>query len=325
MIDLHLHLDGSLTPKMIIKLAKLQNIILPTQDEDELLSLLSVSNDCESLNDYLKCFDLPLQLLQTPQAVYQATLMLCEELKKEGLLYCEIRFAPQLHTKLGHSQGEIVRAAIDGMKKSGLNSNLILCCMRMEDNLSENLKTVDLAHKYLGSGVVCIDLAGAEGLYANENFVQIFERAKAFGLPFIIHAGEADGASSVESAVKMGASRIGHGIRAKDDESVMLLLKDKGIPLELCPTSNLQTRAVDDISNYPLRLFLEKGIKVCINTDNRVVSNTNISKEFDLVIKEFNLSFKEQKELILNGIDAAFLSDSQKTRLREKLEERLKN
>ena len=142
MIDLHLHLDGSLTPEYIIDQAKKQNIELPTYDANELKNYLTVPKDCESLNDYLKCFDLPLSVMQTKDAISSAVSDLLKRLKKQELIYAEVRFAPQLHTRKGLSQSEIVEAAIDGLKSSDLDANLILCCMRGDTNENENLETV---------------------------------------------------------------------------------------------------------------------------------------------------------------------------------------
>ena len=160
-IDLHLHLDGSLSLASVKQLAAMQNIPLP-QTDAEILHLLQVSPDCRDLNEYLEKFAFPCSLLQTEEGLSTAVYNLCEELHAQGLLYAEIRFAPQLHTEKGLTQAEITAAAIAGMQKSSFHANLILCCMRGNDNHAENLETIRTAKAYLGKGVCAADLAGAE-------------------------------------------------------------------------------------------------------------------------------------------------------------------
>ncbi|VEI46812.1 adenosine deaminase [Actinobacillus equuli] len=200
------------------------------------------------------------------------------------MLYAEIRFAPQFHTQKGMEQEQVVQAAIKGLqeglaKAQLFKANLILCCMRAADNQAENLETVRLAHKYLSkgeAGVVAVDLAGAEGLFPTANFSAEFDYANELGVPFTLHAGEAAGAESVEQALNFGASRIGHGIRSIQSESVMRKLIGSRTPLEMCPCSNLQTKTVQCLQDYPLRTFLERGVVATLNSDNMTVSQTNV-------------------------------------------------
>lgn len=309
MIDLHLHLDGSLTPKTIIRLAEMSGVSLPSDNEDELLKYISTDINCEDLNEYLKCFDIPLSVLQSEETLEFAAYSLCKELKGRNMIYAEIRFAPQLHTKEGLTQDKVVKAVISGIKKSGFFANVILCCMRGDKNDAENIETVNTAKRFLGKGVAAVDLAGAEGLFKTENFKNLFMLASSLGIPFTIHAGEADGAESVRCAVEYGAKRIGHGIRAIEDEELMEELKERNIFLELCPTSNIQTKAVAGIEQYPIVKFMEKGIKVTVNTDNMVVSGTDIENEFNLIKSNFNI---DKKELIKNSVNAAFVSEAEK-------------
>ena len=319
MIDLHLHLDGSMSPKTIIELAKKDNVKLPTYDAKELKKFLSVPRECENLNDYLKCFDLPLSVLQTKESITKAVYDLQEELKKQGLIYAEIRFAPQLHMKNGLSQDEVVEAAIKGLKMSSFKSNLILCCMRGDTNHKENLDTVKVAKKYLNKGVCAVDLAGAEALYKTKTFNEEFKLARELNIPFTIHAGEADGPESVKSAIDFGAKRLGHGIHSIEDKDLLKKIVDNKIPLEMCPTSNFQTKTVPSIKDYPLRKFLKQGVKVTINTDNTTVSDTTISKEFEFLRKNYNLTKEEEFTLLNNSIDVAFTTEKEKNELRKML------
>lgn len=163
---------------------------------------------------------------------------------KDGVIYAELRFAPQLHTQKGMTQENAVQSAMRGLIKSPIPGNLILCCMRGESNQQDNLKTLELARKYLveDGGVVAVDLAGAEALFPTEDYEDLFAKAKKDEIPFTIHAGEAGDADDVRAAVRMGATRIGHGVRIAGNEEVIQLVKDAGIFLEMCPTSNRQTK-----------------------------------------------------------------------------------
>jgi adenosine deaminase len=313
-IDLHLHFDGSLSVPNVRALARLEKVELP-QDEQTLKAMLTVDPDCRDLGEYLTKFAFPLSLLQSRESIEEGMLTLCRELIAENCIYAEIRFAPQLHLDKGLTQSEVVEAAIRGFCRSGLRGGLILCCMRSDDNRELNETTVDVAAKYLGHGVLALDLAGNEAGFATEGFAPLFARARDLRVPFTIHAGEADGAESVRAAVRMGAARIGHGVRSFEDENLMDELAKSGIPLELCPTSNLQTVVFDELSSYPLRRFIEKGICITLNSDNRSVSATDAHRELELVGEEFALTREEKRVLLQNSVRAAFASDEIKVEL----------
>lgn len=321
MIDLHCHLDGAITPEIAKALGKLQNIELPAKNDDELLKKLSVPETCESLNDFLQCFGLPLRLLQTKEGISEGVRLVQENAKSQGLIYLEIRFAPQLHLINGLSQEEVILAALDGLKASDLHTNLILCLMRSDHNQDENLETVKLAKKYLvkDDGVVAIDLAGAEALFKTKDFEKEFSLAKDYGIPFTIHAGEADGAESVKTALKFGAKRIGHGVRVNEDPELMEYIVKNEIPLEMCPNSNRQTKAVSDMTKYPLQEYLAKGIKVTINTDDPAICRTDLKKEFSYIEKMYGITSDQKKQLLLNAADAAFCSEDFKKYLKENI------
>ena len=240
LIDLHLHLDGSLSLASVKELVVLQDIEIPDNDK-ELLEKLQVSEGCRDLNEYLEKFDFPCSLMQTPIGITTAVRNLEAELAAQGLIYAEIRFAPQLHLQKGMTQSEVVAAAVKGMGQGALKSNLILCCMRGKDNHEANLETVRVAKDFLGKGVGAIDLAGAEALFPTADFAELFVLAKELGVPYTIHAGEADGPESVYKALEFGTKRIGHGVRSLEDRALVQRLAAEGITLELCPTSNLNT------------------------------------------------------------------------------------
>lgn len=323
-IELHLHLDGAITPEIAKKLAKLQGIHLPAEDEETLRSLLCVPETCESLNDFLKCFQLPLTLMQTREGIREAVRLVQETIRRQGVIYAELRFAPQLHRNNGLTKRQVIEAALEGLSLSPLPCNLILCCMRGDGpkNHQENLETVELAREFLveHGGVVALDLAGAEALYPTAEFADIFSLARSYGIPFTIHAGEADSAASVRAAIEMGAQRIGHGVRSIEDAELLRLLRDRQIPLEMCPTSNRQTRAVPDMSRYPLKQFLDMGIPVTVNTDDMAVCGTTMDKEFSYLEELCGLTLKDRKTIQVYAARHAFTSPSVRDELLRQLE-----
>ena len=319
-IELHLHLDGAVTTDIARKLAQMQDIPLP-QDDTELAKQLTVPNNCENLNDFLKCFALPLSFMQTKEGLSEAVRLVSENIRSQGVIYAEIRFAPQLHTEKGMTQENAVKAALKGISASKLKANLILCCMRGEGNEASNDETVELAKKYLvkDGGVVAIDLAGAEALFPTEKYRGLFRKAKEANIPFTIHAGEADGSDSVRLAVEYGASRIGHGVRSYEDLKVIELLREKGIALEMCPTSNRQTHAVKDMSQYPFMDYLNKGLAVTLNTDDMGIEGTTLADEFRYMENRFGLTAAQEQQILENAVKAAFTTDEVKAQLRKEL------
>ena len=304
LVELHLHLDGALSINNCRKLAKIQNIDIP-EDDDIIRNMMMVSSDCHDLNEFLTKFEFPLSLLQTTDGIKNSIKILQEELIEQGIIYAEIRFAPQLHMCKGLSQDEVVAAAIKGLKSSNLRCNLILCCMRGNENYAENMETVRIAKKYLNKGVCAIDLAGAEGLYPTVDFEYIFKYAKELEIPFTIHAGEADGALSVKDAICFGAKRIGHGVRSVENTSIVKLIANQDITLEICPTSNICTSVYDNINDLPIKYFIDNGVNITINTDDPTVCNTKL-----------------KDELILNAINASFASSEVKKAVIKKITNR---
>lgn len=320
-IDLHLHLDGSVPVATVKKL--MQEHGMPQLTDQE----LSVDNSCSSLEEFLEKFALPNQLMQTKHDLEIIVFDLLTELKSQGLVYAEIRFAPQLHTKKGLTQKEVIVSAIGGIKKfyqrqkedkdhPELHAGLILCLMRFAHNNIENMETVELAKEFLGKGVVGLDLAGAEGPIPNINYQKFFQRAQDLDVPYTIHAGEAAGPDSIRQALEMGAKRIGHGIRCTEDPALTQYLIDHQIILECCATSNMNTKAFDQIDSYPIKKLLHMGMKVTLNSDDMTVSNTNLPHEYQLLEEKTALTPEEETTLYLNAVDAAFTTPDEKIRLR---------
>lgn len=331
-IELHCHMDGSLSEKTLKTLAN-RNFNVLTDKEKSLFEKGLLYNsisaaECESLADYLKKFDLPCRLLQNPVDVEIAFTNLGEELANQGVKYAEIRFAPQLHSvnipenaKLEWEE-EIVKAAIRGINEAITNNNIILniilCCMR---NLPEekagffaNARTVYLASKYLNKGVCAVDLAGAEARDATSEFKLIFDIARSWGIPFTIHAGEsgypAQKRASIKSAIEFGAKRIGHGVGLMHSKELQAMVKDYDITVECCLKSNLDTKAVATLEQHPIRELFDSGVKVTLNTDNMTVSNTRLIKEYEMASAIF--SAEEISIMQKNAFDAAFMTGPQR-------------
>ena len=321
LIDLHLHLDGSLSLESVRDLAEMQNIAIEPDDE-KLLRILQVGPDCRDLNEYLEKFSFPCSLLQTPEAITRSVENLRRELKERGLLYAEIRFAPQLHMLQGLDQRQVIRAAVDGLKADGVKAGLILCCMRGKGNHGENLDTVRLAGEFLGKGVSAVDLAGAEALFPNGDYEDLFDLAKELGVPYTIHAGEADGPQSVWKALEFGAKRLGHGVRSVEDPQLLTHLVREGITLELCPTSNLNTNIYSSIADYPLMQLLNAGVRVTINTDNTMVSGVSLQSEWEKVMEAFHLTREQVLTIQKNGAEAVFGDEDLKMWLRQEIDAR---
>ena len=320
MIDLHLHFDGSLPVKTVWEQAKKQGITLAASSMDELRDMMVCPVDCKSLNEYLEKFDIPLRVLQTKDGIRECMEDLIAELILEGIIYAEIRFAPQLHLQNGLTQEDVVQAAIAGVETatSGqeMKVQLILCCMRGSDNDDANRETVLMTSKYLGKGVCACDLAGAEALFKTESFADLFAYAAELGVPYTIHAGEADGPKSIKDAISFGAKRLGHGVRAVEDASLVTELMENEITLECCPISNVQTKAVASIEVHPIKEFLYRGLKVTVNTDNRMVSQTTIAKEIEFLRDNLGLTVEEERQLYLNAAESAFLTRKEREGLK---------
>lgn len=288
MLDLHLHLDGSFDAADIFKAANETGVDIGVTNIEEIRKRTIYNSANGSLTDYLKCFELPLKVLQNAESVRYSVMKLLERLRADSVDYAEIRFAPQLHTLSGLSQKQVVFAACEALEYGqfiGIEAKLILCMMRGEDNFNENEITIETAAEFIGKGVVALDLAGDESRHKTTEFCDLFKIASEKKIPFTIHAGEADGAESVEAALRFGASRIGHGLAAVNDRELMKYMASHNIGVEVCPISNMQTMAASGYDKYPLFTLLENGVAANINTDNRTVSDTDMHKEFELIKK----------------------------------------
>lgn len=323
LIDLHVHLDGSLTVDTVKKLAHMQKIDLHQQSDAQLSEKLKAPKDCHDLNQYLERFEFPLMLMQTGAALEESCYSVLKEQHRQGLCYTELRFAPQLHIRGNLTQQEAVSWVLKGKQQAendfGICCGIILCCMRGASNEEQNIETLKTAQQFLGNGVVAVDLAGAEKLFPTAGYADLFQTARQMGLPFTIHAGEADGPESIWKAVEYGAARIGHGIRAVEDPALMKELACLKIPLEICPTSNLNTKVVDRITDYPLREFMNYHVVITVNTDNMTVSDTSVLHELALLSDAFQVPEAAVYQFLLNAAQSIFAPDYVKKKLIEKI------
>lgn len=307
-IELHLHLDGSVRPSTVSNILNLNK----KDVEKEMI----VDTSCNDLNDYLTKFDLPLKILQTKDNLIKVSEELANDLKKDGIIYAEIRFAPILHTNNGLSSEEVIEAVIEGISRVDIKINLIICLMR---NASEedNYKVINAGLKYINNKVVGFDLAGAEAIYKTSNFKELFKYISKYNIPFTIHAGEADGIDSIKSAIEFGAKRIGHGVRIMDDINMIKYAKDNNITFEVCPTSNIDTKIYKEYKEHAIKKMYDNNLNITINTDNRTVSNITLTEEYNKLINILNFNLEDIKNMNITAINASFISDIDKENLKQ--------
>ena len=310
-VELHCHLDGSLRIPTILDLAKKDKVTLPTSNSDKLSKLLVIGKTRGSLEDYIKRFDITLSVMQTPAALRRTAYELIEDVAKENVRYIEIRYSPILHTKKGMSLGESVEAVRKGLERGrkdfGVDSGIIVCGIR-NISAAASLKLADLTVRYKNKGVVGFDLAGAEENFPAKDHQEAFYMILNNNINATIHAGEAYGPSSIHQAIHhCGAHRIGHGTRLKENKDLMNYVNDHRITLEICLTSNWQTRSIRSLKYHPLKYYYDQGIRVTLNTDNRLMSGTTLTKEFFLAHKLFGFKLHDFREMIIMAMKSAFL------------------
>lgn len=307
-IDLHCHLDGSLTRACIGELLGRE----VTQKE------LQANPECKNLAEYLEKFDLPLECPQDEKGLKRAGYDFMESAARDQLSYVEVRFAPLLSAQQGLTVGRIIEAVLEGLEKGrkiwGIDYGVIVCAMRHQSE-EDNLKMLKAAREYLGEGVCAADLAGNEAAFPMHGYMNLFGEVKKTDMPFTLHAGECGSVQNIRDAAECGASRIGHGVAMRGHRDVIELCKEKHIGIEMCPISNIQTRAVQSISEYPMREFLDNGLLVTVNTDNRTVSNTTIEKEIAFIQENYKIRDEEIIHMMRNAVEVSFASDDVKHRL----------
>jgi len=319
---LHDHLDGGLRPNTVAELAKEQNYKkLPTSDPEELGDWFHQLAYSGSLVEYLKGFAHTCAVMQSKAALERVAYEMMEDMKNDGVCYVETRFAPVYHLKDELHLDDTVKAVLNGLEKGkkdfGVGYGLILCGMR---NMTDTLEIAELAVNFKDWGVVGFDLAGEEGGYPPKKHIDAFHFIQRANFNITIHAGEAFGKESIWQAIQWcGAHRIGHATHLREDMIVdekgnairfgdlAQYILDKRIPLEICLSSNLHTGAIDKIENHPFGILFKEKFRVTINTDDRLMSDTTLTKEFMTAVKYFNLTFDDIEKITINSMKSSFI------------------
>ncbi len=309
--ELHCHLDGSLRVKTVIDLAKKQKNDIPSYDNDELKKILNVGKNIGSLEEYIKRFDITLAVLQTPESLIRAAYELTEDCALDGVRYLEVRYSPILHTHHGMTLAETVDAVYQGLsnaeKDFNIKTGIILCGIR-HISPEVSLKLADLTVQFKNKGVVGFDLAGAEENFPAKHHQEAFSLILRNNINTTLHAGEAYGPESIHQAIHYcGAHRIGHGTRLKENPELMDYVNDHRIALEMCLTSNIQTKSIRSFREHPFRYYLNKHLRVTLNTDNRLISNTTLTDEYWLAHEQYGLTLSNFRTVIINGFKSAFM------------------
>jgi adenosine deaminase len=317
--DLHCHLDGSLRLDTILDLAEKQKVKLPASTPEGLAKAMHMGERVGSLERYLEAFDITLSVLQTEESLYRAAYELAIDCARENVRYLEVRYAPVLHTRTGLKPTTIVDAVLEGLRvakrETGIKSNVIICGIRHIDPTT-SLRLAELAVAYKNKGVVGYDLAGAEEGYPSKDHHAAFQLILSNNVNVTIHAGEAFGPESIAQAVHYcGAHRIGHGVRLRENGDLLNYLNDHRIPLEMCPSSNVQTGSVTDFRSHPLKFYFDFGLRVTVNTDNRLITDTTATKELWLAHKEMGFTLDDLITLVVQGFKSAFLPFREKADL----------
>jgi len=322
---LHDHLDGGLRPQTIIDIAQeIGYTALPTHDATELATWFRESCDSGSLVRYLETFSHPIAVMQRREDIVRVARECALDLARDGVVYAEVRGAPELFTNKGLTMSDVVEATLEGfeigMKEAAAEGHTIvvrslLCGMRQNKNSQE---VAELVVKYRDKGVVGFDIAGPEDGFPPSDQKDTFDYLRKEDAHFTIHAGEAYGIPSIWEAIQIcGAERLGHGVRIIDDidfsgsEPKLGLLasyvRDRRIPLELCPTSNLQTGAAASYAEHPIGVLAKLRFRITLNTDNRLMSQTSMSFEMEEAVKAFNWDFAELQRVTINAMKSAFI------------------
>jgi adenosine deaminase len=316
--ELHCHLDGSVRPDTLIELGREYKQPMPRDDADALRDYMRV-DDARSLEDYLARFDVTLSVMQSAEALERIAYELAIDAAADGVRYLEVRYAPVLNIRNGLTLAEAVEAPLRGLERAerdgGAMSRVIICGLRhMSPDVSIELARLAVGYKH--RGVVGFDLAGGELGNPASPHSAAFLYAREHDLACTCHAGEGADASSVREAVHVcGANRIGHATRLFEDESLTQYVNDRRIALEICLTSNVQTRAVESYQEHPLRQYFDRGMNVVLNTDNRLMSGTTLTDEYAHAATTLGFSFDELCEIALNGFASAFIPWEERERL----------
>jgi adenosine deaminase len=309
--ELHCHLDGSVRVDTILELASEQGVELPYSNIEDLKEYLQVGDDCKSLEDYLKAFPVVNSVLQTPSALERVTYELAQDVAEENVRLLEVRFSPVLHTNTGLGLEKVLTSVLKGKERAEKDFNLkmgIIISSIRSISPEVSMELAELTVNYKNRGVVGFDLAGPEENFPAKDHKEAFFHIINNNINTTVHAGEAYGAESIHQAIHYTrANRIGHGTRLREDQDLFKYVLDHRITLEMCVTCNVQTQCVKSYDDHPIKDYLDAGIRVTVNTDNRLISNTSLTEEYLKIFNLYDLSISDLRKLILNGFKAGFL------------------
>ena len=323
--ELHVHLDGCLRPDTMLELARAQGVRLPADTPETLVAALSTKN-AHNLEEYLRNYAYTLAVMQTAAALERIAYEFVVDVAAENVRYVEVRYSPLLH-RPALTLAQAIEAPLRGVKRAeaetGTRAGLIVCGIRTLPP-ADSLELARAAADYRGAGVVAYDLAGAEAGYPARDHAAAFQYAAAHGLACTCHAGEAAGPDSIHEALHVcGATRIGHGTRLGEDDALVAEVVERGVPLEMALTSNVHTHAVTSVAAHPFRRYLERGVRVSLNTDGRLMDGITLTDEYQLAHTALGLTPDQLKQVVLNACEAAFLPDFEKVALIERVRSEL--
>lgn len=315
-IELHCHMDGSISHETLRKLAY---GLGESYTLSEIIDLTTASMDCKDLGEYLAKFDIPLKCIRTADGLQEIAYDYVKQAYEDNIKYAEMRFAPGSCLGSGLTYDTVfdsVEAGLTaGCREYGIDVRILVCAMRhlpMEDNLT----MLKAARNHMDTGyIVGCDIAGDEKAHTNMEVREFFDKARSYNIPFTIHSGECGNAQNIVEAIELGAGRIGHGIAMAGHPDIIKLCADKRIGVEMCPTSNLQTKAVSSISAYPFSEFYNNNVLINLSTDNRTVSGTTLTKEYELIGKHFELTDEMCARIYRDSVETSFADDATKHRL----------
>ncbi len=316
--ELHVHLDGSLRPDTMLELADWRGVVLPAEDARALADHMLVSH-ASSLEDYLDRFRLTLLVMQDAEAIERIAYEVAEDHAEENVRHVEVRFCPLLSTGEGLTADEVLEAVLAGLARAqgelGIHTAMIVCALRSLPPATSQ-EMAELAVAYMDRGVCAFDMAGAEAGHPVRDHVAALRTAEGAGLPITIHAGEGFGAASIRQALELGrAGRIGHGTRLMEDPDLLQRVRDDGIPLEVCLTSNVQTRVTASHAEHPLRGYFDQSVRVCLCTDNRLMSGVTLTREYEHARDSLGFTWDELVRVARTGFESAYAPEDVKERL----------
>lgn len=318
-VDLHCHMDGSIRTATILDLARMQNYTLPADNVEDLRKFVRVPLDCRSLGDFLRRFEVFYPLLTNAYALERIAYELCRDCSKENVKYLEMRFAPVLQKTEDMPIPEVINAVLKGVKRGEKEFNIkcgVLLCLYRGTPSEDILETARCAVRLKDEGVCGVDIAGDESRFPLEDFIKPVQMCKNEGVYVTIHAGEAAGPENIRKAIRMGADRIGHGVTLATDEELMKEVAKRAIPLEICLTSNVHTQIIENYDSHPVKKFIQNGVNVTLNTDDRGVSGIDLTYEYKKAM-EIGISLDKLVEIIMNGVKAAFVKPDEKDKMME--------